>query len=114
MKATAIFNLRKPREYLARPTWPMLLVFGFAALFANRQSAAAVPPGSGIAVPVPGGIARLEVGSCALAGQVVVTTGAGKHFKVAKQGRKIALEALSACPPSGEGAMAGQESGRRT
>ena len=59
------------------------LLVAAVTLFASAcETAVAGPPGSGVGLRVPGGIARLAVGDCAMPGEVVVTTGKGQRLQV--------------------------------
>ncbi len=74
-------------------------VVGWAALLgAGCQTSVAVPPGGGVALQVPGGIARLAVGECALPGEVIVTTRGGGYFLLLKDAGRYRLQALERCP----------------
>jgi hypothetical protein len=86
-----------------------------AVLLAACQPAAAVPPGGGVPVTIPGGIAHLAVGSCALPGQAVVRTRSGRYLQLKKRGREIHLKAIGTCPaeaPGEPGVVEGSAVGR--
>lgn len=65
---------------------------------AGAVSPQVVPPGGGMALRVPGGIARLAMGQCGRAGQIIVTTPGGAYFQVSKSAEGIGLQAIEPCP----------------
>lgn len=74
------------------------LLIAAVTLFASAcETAVAVPPGSGVGLRVPGGIARLAVGDCALPGEVVVTTRKGERLRVKKHEAGYALVPVGHC-----------------
>lgn len=99
-----LFGLKLPTIPSAiPPLLRALALWSMAVLLSACQSAVAVPPGSGVAVTVPGGMGRIAVGACGLPGQVVVTNRAGKNFMLFKAGRNLGLKPIAVCPATETG-----------
>ena len=78
--------------------WATTVMMLGACTTAGAVSPGMVPPGSGMALKVPGGIAKIAMGECKRPGQIVVTTPSGGHFQVTKSEQGIGLEPIEDCP----------------